>query len=92
LGEWIFNREFVPVQPDVSPSYIMSKTPKAAQRMVSLDDKPNEFPSTPQKFEGVPLTTYHEVLKEGVTFFRNHNGEYVVVKSAFLKIGEHFMC
>lgn len=86
LGEWIFNREIVETPTNILPNYIMSKTPNAAQRIVfNLEDKPNEYPSTPQKFEGDPLTAYNERLIEGATFFRNHNGEYVVVKSGFSK-------
>ena len=85
LGEWIFNREI-----DLTPSvkeinYIISKTPNAAQRIFSYFDKPNEFPSTPQTFEGNPLTAYFENLKEGAPFFKNHNGEYIVVKKGFSK-------
>ena len=64
---------------------IISKTPNAAQRIISIYDKPNEFPSTPQAFEGNPLTVYFENLKEGAPFFKNHNGEYVVVKKGFSK-------
>ncbi|WP_286967883.1 hypothetical protein [Flavobacterium sp. UBA4854] len=68
------------------PNYILSKTPNAAQRIVfTFEDKPNEYPSTPQIFEGDPLTSYFERLTKGAIFFRNHNGEYVVVKSAFSK-------
>jgi hypothetical protein len=82
LGEWIFSREIIPTPP-VRPNYIMSKTPNAAQRIVFINDKPNEYPSTPQAFEGSPLTAYYVRLNEGAVFFRNHNGEYVVVKSGF---------
>ena len=86
LGEWIFNRETIQTSPATRPNYIMSKTPNAAQRIIfTPDDKPNEYPSTPQVFEGNPLTAYYEILSEGATFFRNHNGEYVVVKSGFSK-------
>ncbi|MBV8389673.1 MAG: HNH endonuclease [Mucilaginibacter sp.] len=85
LGEWIYNREIVQAPSATQPDYIMSKTPKAAQRVITYNDKPNEYPSTPQAFEGDPLTAYYESLKEGATFFRNHNGEYVVVKSGFSK-------
>jgi hypothetical protein len=86
LGEWIFNREIIETPPDTRPNYIMSKTPNAAQRIVfNFEDKPNEYPSTPQMFEGDPLTAYNVQLTEGATFFRNHNGEYVVVKSGFSK-------
>lgn len=86
LGEWIFNRETNQIPPTTRHNYIMSKTPNAAQRIIfTPDDKPNEYPSTPQVFEGNPLTAYYESLIEGTTFFRNHNGEYVVVKSGFSK-------
>ncbi len=70
----------------IPPRCIMSKTPKAAQRIVfSYEDKPNEYPSTPQAFEGNPLQLYYEKLTRGAVYFRNHNGEYVVVKRAFSK-------
>lgn len=85
LGEWIFNREIAYTSKVERSSYIMSKTPNAAQRIIYSTDKPNEFPSTPQTFEGNPLKAYQDRLKEGATFFRNHNGEYVVVKSGFSK-------
>lgn len=85
LGEWIFNRETFQTLSVIKPNYIMSKTTNAAQRIIFPDDKPNEYPSTPQVFEGNPLKAYHDSLKEGVPFFRNHNGEYVVVKSGFSK-------
>jgi hypothetical protein len=86
LGEWIFNREIAQTPPATQPNYIMSKTPNAAQRIVfNFEDKPNEYPSTPQLFEGDPLTAYNERLTREATFFRNHNGEYVVVKSGFSK-------
>lgn len=86
LGEWIFSREIVENPPVTRPNYIMSKTHNAAQRIVfNFEDKPNEYPSTPQVFDGDPLTAYNERLTKGATFFRNHNGEYVVVKSGFSK-------
>lgn len=88
IGEWIFNREIVETRPAKRPNYIMSKTPNAAQRIIfTPEDKPNEYPCTPQVFEGNPLAAYHENLTEGAPFFRNHNGEYVVVKSGFSKDG-----
>jgi len=84
LGEWIFKRKNLePSSPSLN--YILSKTPNAAQRIYFLNDKPNEFPCTPQTIEGNPLKSYYENLKEGNIFFRNHNGEYVVVKSGFSK-------
>lgn len=86
LGEWIFNREVIETPIATSPNYIMSKTPYAAQRIIfSPEDKPNEFPSTPKEFESNPVTAYYESLTKGAVFFRNHNGEYVVVKSGFSK-------
>jgi len=86
LGEWIFSRETVETPRATRPNYIISKTPNAAQRIIfTHEDKPNEYPSTPQAFEGNPLTAYYESLTEGSVFFRNHNGEYVVVKSGFSK-------
>jgi hypothetical protein len=85
LGEWIFNQEITQPQSIPQPNYILSKTPNAAQRIIFLNDKPNEFPSTPQTIEGDPLATYYDNLKEGKPFFRNHNGEHVVVKSGFSK-------
>jgi hypothetical protein len=86
LGDWIFKRKVIEITPDNQPNYIMSKTLNAAQRIVfNFEDKLNEYPSTPQKFEGDPLMAYMEQLTEGATFFRNHNGEYVVVKSGFGK-------
>lgn len=85
LGEWIFNRQNNETPPTKHLNYITSKTPNAAQRVLYFNDKPNEYPSTPQVFEGDPLTTYYKNLTKGVPFFRNHNGEYVVVKSGFSK-------
>lgn len=83
LDKWIYSREVVQASPATHPNYKMSKTPNAAQRIVNPDDKPNEFPATPQAYEGNPLTTYYESLKEGAVFFRNLNGEYIVKKSGF---------
>jgi hypothetical protein len=42
LGEWVFNREIAQIPPTRYPNYIMSKTSNAAQRIISLNDKPNE--------------------------------------------------
>lgn len=86
LGEWILNREITENLAVARPNYIISKTPNAAQRIVfNFEDKPNEYPSTPLVFEGDPLTAYNKHLTKGAVFFRNHNGEYVVVKSGFSK-------
>ena len=86
LGKWIFNRSIIETLPEIRPNFIMSKTLNAAQRVVfNFEDKPNEYPSTPQVFIGDPLTVYNERLIEGAPLFRNNNGEYVVVKSGFSK-------
>ena len=85
LDKWIFSREIVHNLPAIPSGYIMSNTPNAAQLLFTPNDKPNEYPCTPQVFEGDPLVAYYENLKEGSVFFRNHNGEYVVVKSGFSK-------
>lgn len=69
----------------MNPNYIKSLTPNAAQRIIFFDDKPNEYPCTPQEFTGDPLTAYAYNLTEGAIFFRNYNGPYVVVKSGFSK-------
>ncbi|MEH1006750.1 HNH endonuclease signature motif containing protein [Winogradskyella sp. ECml5-4] len=83
LGEWIFNKEINQTESISQPNYIISKTPNAAQQIIFQNDKPNEFPSTPKIIEANPLLTYYENLKEGKPYFRNHNGEYIVVKSDF---------
>jgi HNH endonuclease len=85
LGEWIFNQGIYQEPSNPALNYILSKTPNAAQRIIFYNDKPNEFPCTPQVIEGNPLKTYYENLKGGKIFFRNHNGEYVVVNSGFSK-------
>jgi len=85
LDKWIFNRKIDQASPHTQPNYILSKTSNAAQRIITPFDKPNEYPSTPQEFEGNPLTAYYESLKKGAPFFRNHNGEYIIVKSGFSK-------
>lgn len=81
LGDWIFSRV---ANETTLPRYILSNTPNAAQRIVfNYEDKPNEYPSTPQAFAQNPLLAYYERLPIGAVFFRNHNGEYVVVKRGF---------
>ena len=85
LGEWIFKQINVPEQPEPIIDYILSKTPNAAQRIKSHNDKPNEYPSTPRTLNNTPLLSYLNNLNEGKVFFRNHNGEYVVIKSAYSK-------
>lgn len=87
LGEWIFNNFNVKEEEKETQviNYILSKTPNAAQKVVFLNDKPNEFPCTPEVIKNDPLDSYFGNLKKGNIFFRNHNGEYVVVNSGFSK-------
>ena len=84
LGDWIFRRINFDAESE-SINYIKSITPNAAQERVFLNDKPNEFPCTPKIIQDNPLKTYYNNMKEGDVFFRNHNGEYVVVKRKFSK-------
>lgn len=84
LGEWIFRKINFDAEPE-QIIHIKSITPNAAQKRVFLNDKPNEFPCTPKIIEANPLKTYYNNMKEGDVFFRNHNGEYVVVKREFSK-------
>lgn len=87
LDKWIFNRqiaqnppvEYIPQGPD----YIMSLTPGAAQRNLTILDKPVEYPATPKLAGDDPLMAYVNNLTEGTIFFRNHNGPYLVVNSGF---------
>ena len=83
LGEWIFKQIKVSEQPAPVIDYILSKTPNAAQQIMFDNDKPNEFPSTPLTINSNPLLSYLNNLNEGKVFFRNHNGEYVIVKSGY---------
>lgn len=89
LDKWIFNRpavQYSPVETKREETNIrMSLTPNAAQKIYFLEDKPNEYPCTPQKYSGDPLTAYAANLIENAVFWRNHNRdrEYVVVKYGF---------
>lgn len=87
LGEWIYNNYNVKEEKEETQviKYILSKTANAAQEVVFLNDKPNEFPCTPEVINNDPLKIYFDNLKKGNVFFRNHNGEYVVVNSGFSK-------
>jgi len=62
-----------------------SLTPGAVQKIYFYYDKPNEYPCTPQKYSGDPLTAYVANLTENAVFWRNNNGdrEYVVDKYGF---------
>ena len=86
LSEWGFNRgQQKSEQNEPQKSYILSLTTNAAQEIVFLDDKPNEFPCTPHDVGESPLESYAKNLIKGAVFFRNHNGPYTVVKSGFSK-------
>lgn len=91
LDKWIFMRNDTQYQsvkeiPSV-PNYIISLTKGAAQEIYFLNDKPNEYPCTPQQYSGDPLTAYAANLIENAIFWRNHNRdrEYVVVEHRFSK-------
>lgn len=74
------------IEPEQSePNIMPSLTPGAAQEIYFYNDKPNEYPCTPQKYSGDPLTVYAANLTENTVFWRNNNGEreYVVVKYGF---------
>ena len=89
LGDWIFNRTTTQKQlieeESENSGLIMSKTPQAAQRIIFLSDKPNEYPCTPQEIGYKPLTAYADNLKEGAIFCYIQNGSIIVVKSGFSK-------
>lgn len=91
LDKWIFTRHDYQNRPaeivSETPDYIMSLTPGAAQIRLSIYDKPNKYPCTPQAIEGDPLQTYLDNLIEGAVFFTNHNGSYLVLKSGISENG-----
>ncbi len=62
-----------------------SLTPGAAQEIYFFDDKPNEYPCTPQEYSGDPLVAYVANLTENAVFWRNNkrDREYVVDKYGF---------
>lgn len=64
---------------------MLSLTPGAAQEVYFIDDKPNEYPCTPQTYSGAPLAAYAANLTENAVFWRNNRGdrEYVVDKYGF---------
>ena len=75
-----------PVEPGQrKPNVMLSLTPGAAQEIYFYNDKPNEYPCTPQEYSGDPLTAYAANLTENAVYWRNDNGdrEYVVVKYGF---------
>ena len=89
LNDWgqipPFGKEH-PVEPERRKRNVMlSLTPGAAQEIYFYDDKPNEYPCTPQEYSGDPLTAYAANLTENAVYWRNNNGdrEYVVDKYGF---------
>ena len=75
-----------PVEPEQrKPNVMLSLTPGAAQEIYFYNDKPNEYPCTPQEYSGDPLTAYAANLTENAVYWRNNNGdrEYVVDKYGF---------
>lgn len=77
-------------EPEIKEYYKMSLTPKAALIPFFMDDKPGEYPSTPQGEYDNPLQVYAEALTPGAVYWRNHNGkrEYVVDKRDFSTDGQ----
>ena len=64
---------------------MLSLTPGAAQEIYFDNDKPNEYPCTPQEYNDDPLIAYAVNLTENAVFWRNNNRdqEYVVDKFGF---------
>ena len=100
LGEWLYSDRLLRNDSKISEqtednerktiNVIQSLTPGAVQEIYFLNDKPNEYPCTPQKHSENPLMAYAANLIEGTVFWRNNNRdrEYVVVKYGFSKDGE----
>ncbi len=84
MGKWVYRPlstkynsiEEIPEEPD----YVMSLTPRAAQRNWHT---PSEFPCTPQGGGDNPLATYAENLKERNTFAQNQYGASLIINSRF---------
>lgn len=70
-------------------NYIMSQTPKAAQEIHFMSDKPCFYPQTPQKDTDTPLQAYANKLVSGSVYWKNHEGkrDYVVEKCALSASG-----
>lgn len=75
-----------PIEPEQrKPNVMLSLTPSAAQEIYFYNDKPNEYPCTPQEYSGDPLTAYAANLTDNAVFWRNNNRdrEYMVAKYGF---------
>ena len=70
-------------------NYIMSQTPKAAQEIYSMNDKPCFYPQTPQEDSDTPLQAYADKLVPDCVFWKNYEGkrDYVVEKCALSASG-----
>ncbi len=70
-------------------NYIMSQTPKAAQEIYCMSDKPCFYPQTPQEDSDTPLQTYANKLVSGSVYWKNHEGkrDYIVEKCALSASG-----
>lgn len=68
---------------------LLSLTPGAAQVKVFFDDKPCEYPCTPQHFDRNPLAAYAANLTDDAIFWRNQTGDraYSVAKYGYSSDG-----
>lgn len=84
MGEWIYKPLSIKYNPieeiPEEPNYIMSLTPRAAQRDWRT---PSEFPCTPQEVGDTPLVTYAENLKRKEVFAQNQYGASLIINSGF---------
>lgn len=85
LGEWVYDNQ-ISTEPETKKLHTMSSlTPGAAQEIYFYEDKPNEYPCTPQEYIGDPLIAYAANLIENAVYWRNNQGdrEYIVDKYGF---------
>ena len=85
LGEWVYDNQ-LSTEPETKKLHTMSSlTPGAAQEIYFYDDKPNEYPCTPQEYIGDPLIAYATNLTDNAVYWRNNKGdrEYIVDKYGF---------
>ncbi len=82
-------RQEVENEKDRTPNLVLSLTPGTAQVRVFFDDKPCEYPCTPQYFDGNPLAAYAANLTDDAVFWRHQDGDraYSVVKYAYSNDG-----
>lgn len=85
LGEWVYDNQ-ISTEPETKKLHTMaSLTQGAAQEIYFYDDKPNEYPCTPQEYIGDPLIAYAANLTGNAVYWRNNQGdrEYIVDKYGF---------